>query len=88
MPIITFFPFAVVGDIGALVSLDFLGFGLAPPTPSWGEMVSIGMDNLTNGYWWLVLVPLGALFVTLMLVVFIGEAVREAFDPKTFSRLR
>jgi microcin C transport system permease protein len=88
VPIITFFPFAVVGDIGALVSLDFLGFGLAPPTPSWGEMVSIGMDNLTNGYWWLVLVPLGALFVTLMLVVFIGEAVREAFDPKTFSRLR
>lgn len=88
VPIITFFPFAVVGDIGALVSLDFLGFGLAPPTPSWGEMVSIGMDNLTNGYWWLVLVPLGALFLTLMLVVFIGEAVRDAFDPKTFSRLR
>jgi microcin C transport system permease protein len=88
VPIITFFPFAVVGGIGALVSLEFLGFGLAPPTPSWGEMVGVGLREITNGYWWLVLVPLGAMFSTLILVVFIGEGVREAFDPKTFSRLR
>ncbi|MFM7774828.1 MAG: ABC transporter permease subunit [Candidatus Kapaibacterium sp.] len=88
VPIITFFPFAVVGGIGSLVSLEFLGFGLAPPTPSWGEMVGVGLREITNGYWWLVLVPLGAMFSTLILVVFIGEGVREAFDPKTFSRLR
>jgi microcin C transport system permease protein len=88
VPIITFFPFAVVGGIGALVSLDFLGFGLPPPTPSWGEMVGVGLSRITDGYWWLVLAPLSAMFTTLILVVFIGEGIREAFDPKVFSRLR
>lgn len=88
VPIITFLPFAVVSGIGALVSLDFLGFGLPPPTPSWGEMVGVGLEHVTDGYWWLVLAPLGAMFTTLILVVFIGEGIREAFDPKVFSRLR
>ncbi len=86
VPIITYFPFAVVASIAALVSLDFLGFGLAPPTPSWGQMIGVGLANLTK--YWLVLVPMGAMFLTLSLVVFIGEGVREAFDPKVFSRLR
>lgn len=85
-PVITFAPFAIVGSIGALVSLDFLGFGLQPPTPSWGELVNQGKQNIQH--WHLVTFPLGALFMTLMLVVFIGEAVREAFDPKVFARLR
>ncbi len=85
-PIITFFPFSMVGGISTLVALDFLGFGLRPPTPSWGQMVSVGLSNISK--WWMVCVPLGALFVTLLIVVFIGEAVREAFDPKVFSRLR
>lgn len=85
-PIISFFPFSVVGGIGSLVSLDYLGFGLAPPTPSWGELTRVGMENIFN--WWLILSPLGAMFITLLLVVFIGEAIREAFDPKVFSRLR
>jgi microcin C transport system permease protein len=85
-PVISFAPFAVVGYIGALVALDYLGFGLPPPTPSWGQMVQQGMQNIFD--WWLVFFPLGALFITLLLVVFIGEAVREAFDPKVFSRLR
>lgn len=86
VPIITFFPFAVVGGITALVSLDFLGFGLPPPTASWGQMIGVGLQNITK--YWLVLVPFSALFVTLTLVVFIGEGIREAFDPKVFSRLR
>ena len=86
VPIITFFPFAIVGGIGALVSLDFLGFGLPPPTPSWGELVGQGMANIFS--WWLVLFPLGAMFCTLLMVVFVGEAVRQAFDPREFSRLR
>jgi len=85
-PVIAFGPFHIVGDIGALVSLDYLGFGLPPPTPSWGELVGQGVANIFS--WWLVLFPFGALFVTLMLVVFIGEAIREAFDPRVFSRLR
>jgi microcin C transport system permease protein len=85
-PIISFGPFAVVGNIGALVSLDYLGFGLPPEEPSWGNMVKVGMANITD--WWLVLAPLSAFFFTLLMVVFIGEGIREAFDPKVYSRLR
>ncbi len=85
-PVISFAPFAIVGNITALVALDFLGFGLPAPTPSWGELIGQGMENMTK--WWLVFFPLGILFLTLLLVVLIGEAVREAFDPKEYSRLR
>lgn len=85
-PVIALFPFTIVANIGALVGLDFLGFGLAPPTPSWGEMFNTGLENIFD--WWLIASPLAALFFTLLLVVFVGEAVREAFDPKVFSRLR
>jgi microcin C transport system permease protein len=85
-PVVSFAPFEIVGNISALVALDFLGFGLPAPTPSWGELIGQGMENLTK--WWLVFYPLAVLFLTLLLVVFIGEAIREAFDPKEFSRLR
>lgn len=85
-PVVSFAPFTIVANIGALVALDFLGFGLPAPTPSWGELIGQGMENLTK--WWLVFIPLGVLFTTLLLVVFIGEAVRDAFDPKEYSRLR
>jgi microcin C transport system permease protein len=85
-PVVSFAPFVIVANISSLVALDFLGFGLPAPTPSWGELISQGTQNLTK--WWLVFFPLGALFVTLLLVVFIGEAVREAFDPKEFSQLQ
>lgn len=85
-PVISFAPFAVVADIGALVSLDFLGFGLPAPTSSWGELLGQGLGNLTKP--WLILSPMLAMFLTLLLVSFIGEAIREAFDPKQYSRLR
>jgi microcin C transport system permease protein len=85
-PVVSFAPFVIVANIGSLVALDFLGFGLPAPTPSWGELIGQGMENLTK--WWLVFYPLGVLFLTLLLVVFIGEAVREAFDPREYSRLR
>ncbi len=85
-PVISFLPFSIVGNISALVSLDFLGFGLPAPTPSWGELMGQATSHLTSP--WLVFAPIAALFVTLMLVSFIGEAVREAFDPKQYSRLR
>ena len=85
-PVISFAPFMIVGNIGALVARDFLGFGLPAPTPSWGELIQQGTSHLTD--WWLVFFPLAAMFVTLLLIVFIGEATREAFDPKEFSRLR
>ena len=85
-PLVSFAPFVIVANISSLVALDFLGFGLPAPTPSWGELIGQGTENLTT--WWLVLFPLAALFVTLLLVVFVGEAVREAFDPKEFSPLQ
>jgi microcin C transport system permease protein len=85
-PVVSFAPFVIVANISALVALDFLGFGLPAPTPSWGELIGQGTENLTK--WWLVVFPLGAMFITLLLVVFIGEAVREAFDPKEFSQLQ
>jgi microcin C transport system permease protein len=85
-PVVSFAPFMIVANISALVALDFLGFGLPAPTPSWGELIGQGVENLTK--WWLIFFPLAAMFVTLLLIVFIGEAVREAFDPKEFSRLR
>ena len=86
IPVITYFPFSVVGGILALVGLDFLGFGLAPPTPSWGQILYVGLQNITK--WWMVFSPIMAQFFTLLCIVFIGEGLREAFDPKIYSRLR
>ncbi len=78
--IVTFAPFSVSGGIVALTSLDYLGFGLPPPTPSWGELIQEGWNNLDA--WWISGSVIGAMIVTLMIVTFIGEAVREAFDPR------
>jgi microcin C transport system permease protein len=86
VPVITYIPFSIVAGISALVGLDYLGFGLAPPTPSWGQMLDVGLQNITK--WWMVFAPISAQFLTLLSVVFIGEGVREAFDPKVYSRLR
>ncbi|MGH7995659.1 MAG: ABC transporter permease subunit [Opitutaceae bacterium] len=81
--VVTFIPFTVSDAITALTALDFLGFGLPPPTPSWGEMLRQGTANLDAP--WIVASTFAALVIVLSLVTFIGEAVREAFDPKKFS---
>lgn len=78
--IITFAPFSVSGGIVSLTSLDYLGFGLPPPTPSWGELLQQGWANMHA--WWIVASVVVAMVVTLITVTFIGEAVREAYDPK------
>ena len=78
--IVSYLPFQVAGGIVALASLDFLGFGLPPPEPSWGELLQQGWANLSA--WWLSGSVVTAMVVTLVLVTFIGEAVREALDPK------
>lgn len=78
--IVTFAPFSVSAGIVALTSLDYLGFGLPPPTPSWGELLQQGWTNLEA--WWISGSVIAAMTVTLITVTFIGEAVREAFDPK------
>ena len=87
VPLITFAPFGIVGLIGSLVSLDFLGFGLPPGTPSWGALLRQGLENV-RFHPHLTIIPSAALALTLFCVVMVGEAVREALDPKIFSRLR
>lgn len=81
--IITFIPFSVVSGISALTSLDYLGFGLPPPTPSWGEMLRQGTDNLHAP--WISVSVVSTLVFVLTMVTFVGEAVREAIDPKKHS---
>jgi len=78
--IVTYAPFAISGGIVSLTSLDYLGFGLPAPTPSWGELLSQGWQNMEA--WWIVSSVVAALIITLMAVTFVGEGIREAFDPK------
>jgi microcin C transport system permease protein len=85
VPVVTFFPFSLVGAIGSLAALDYLGFGLPPPTPSWGELLA--QAQTYRWAWWLILYPSLALFVVMLLGVFIGEGIRNAYDPKRYSRL-
>lgn len=82
--IVTFMPFTVVAAITAITALDFLGYGLPPPTPSIGELLKQGRDTLSIAPW-IVSSAFAALVILLTLVTFIGEAVREAFDPKKFT---
>lgn len=79
-PVITFLPFRISGAILALTSLDFLGLGVPPSTPSLGELLAQGKDNIEA--WWLSLTTFGVLVGTLMLLIFIGEALREAMDTR------
>lgn len=80
---LTFLPFILNGSITTLTSLDFLGFGLPPGSPSLGELLSQGRNNLQAP--WLGLTGFIVISLVLSLLVFIGEAVRDAFDPrKTF----
>jgi microcin C transport system permease protein len=77
---LTFMPFILNASITTLTSLDFLGFGLPPGSPSLGELLLQGKNNITSP--WLGLTGFFVLAVTLSLLIFIGEAVRDAFDPR------
>jgi microcin C transport system permease protein len=79
-PVITFLPFRLSGAILALTSLDFLGLGVPPSTPSLGELLAQGKSNIEA--WWLSLSTFAVLVGTLILLIFIGEALRETFDPR------
>ncbi|GMQ92121.1 MAG: ABC transporter permease [Gammaproteobacteria bacterium] len=79
-PVITFLPFRISGAILALTSLDFLGLGVPPSTPSLGEMLRQGKENIEA--WWLPLTTFAVLVGTLTLLNFIGEAMREALDTR------
>ena len=80
-PIVTFSPFSLAMSISSLTILDYLGFGLQPPTPSWGELLSQAEKHFTTA-WWLALFPSLTLFFSLVLLIFIGEGLRNAFDPR------
>jgi microcin C transport system permease protein len=77
---LTFMPFILNGSITTLTSLDFLGFGLPPGSPSLGELLAQGKNNIQAP--WLGLTAFFTLAVTLSLLIFVGEAVRDAFDPR------
>ena len=84
-PLITLFPLLLMGAIGSLAALDFLGFGLPPLMPSCGELMNQAQQF--REAWWLILFPAAALFLVMLLTVFVGEGLRDAFDPRQRSRL-
>ncbi|MFU8838589.1 MAG: ABC transporter permease [Thiohalomonadaceae bacterium] len=79
-PVVTFLPFRISGAVLALTSLDFLGLGVPPTTPSLGELLAQGKENIDA--WWLSIATFVVLVGTLMLLIFIGEALRAAFDTR------
>jgi len=79
-PVITFLPFRMSAAILSLTSLDFLGLGVPPGTPSLGELLSQGKGNLDA--WWISLSTFVVLVTTLLLLTFMGEALRDAFDSR------
>ncbi len=81
--IVTLVPFSVSAVITALTALDFLGFGLPDSYPSWGRVLNDGVENLSSP--WIVSSVFAMLVVLLLTITFIGEAIREAFDPKKFT---
>lgn len=80
VPVLTFLPFRISGSILALTSLDYLGLGVPPSTPSLGELLSQGKENIDA--WWLSMTTFSVLVGTLVLLIFIGEALREALDTR------
>ncbi len=82
--VLTSLPFAVEGAISALTALDYLGFGLRPPTPSWGELIGEGISAYQAAPWIIASVG-GAMTSVLVLIAFVGEGLRDAFDPKRYT---
>jgi len=79
-PVVTFLPFRMSGAILALTSLDFLGLGVPPGTPSLGELLAQGKNNIDA--WWISLSTFAVLVMTLLLLTFMGDALRDALDPR------
>jgi len=79
-PVVTLIPFEMAAAIGSLTSLDFLGLGVPPGTPSLGELLNQGKENLDA--WWISLSTFGVLVTLLLLLILIGDALRDALDPR------
>ena len=83
-PVVTFLPFRMSAAILALTSLDFLGLGVPPGTPSLGELLAQGKNSIDA--WWISLSTFGVLVTTLLLLTFMGDALRDALDPRKADR--
>ena len=81
VPLVSALPFQIVAGITTLSSLDYLGYGLPVPTPSWGELLQQGQTSFTYA-WWILLSPAFAAIVVLSLFAFIGESLRESLNPR------
>lgn len=84
VPVVTFLPFRISAAILALTSLDFLGLGVPPGTPSLGELLNQGKNSIDA--WWISLSTFAVLVLTLMLLTFMGDALRDALDPRKADR--
>ena len=83
-PVVTFLPFRMSAAILALTSLDFLGLGVPPGTPSLGELLNQGKANIDA--WWISLSTFAVLVMTLLLLTFMGDALRDALDPRKVDK--
>jgi len=81
-PVLVNATFGIAGAIFIEAALSFLGFGVAPPTPSWGQMLSLGVSTTGRFLWWLTLFPGFAIFFTVLAYNLVGEALRDAIDPR------
>ncbi len=81
-PVLVNATFGIAGAIFIEAALSFLGFGVAPPTPSWGQMLSLGVSTTGRFLWWLTLFPGLAIFFTVMAYNLVGEGLRDAIDPR------
>jgi microcin C transport system permease protein len=82
-PVVTFLPFRMSAAILSLTSLDFLGLGVPPGTPSLGELLAQGKANIDA--WWISIATFAVLVITLLLLTFMGDALRDALDPRHLS---
>ncbi|MBW8015277.1 MAG: ABC transporter permease [Planctomycetes bacterium] len=81
-PVLVNATFGIAGAIFIEAALSFLGFGVAPPTPSWGQMLSLGVGTTGRFLWWLSLFPGLAIFLTVTAYNLVGEGLRDAIDPR------
>lgn len=81
-PVLVSATFGIAGAIFIEAALSFLGFGVAPPTPSWGQMLSLGVSTSGRFLWWLSIFPGLAIFFTVLAYNLVGEALRDAIDPR------
>jgi len=81
-PVLVNATFGIAGAIFIEAALSFLGFGVAPPTPSWGQMLSLGVSTTGRFLWWLTLFPGVAIFLTVLAYNLVGEGLRDAIDPR------